>query len=84
MYVGMTLRDGGDGDADGLTNGTIIDPVEAGVVNQQQDPGGSNDGGCFIDGLSNSIYVLVINLIFVFLFTFVLIGILLSVKMKNR
>jgi hypothetical protein len=54
--VTFTLRDGGDGDADGLANGIIVDPVGAGsdgteavVVPKSGSAGISGSGGvCFI------------------------------------
>ncbi|HUT71907.1 MAG TPA: choice-of-anchor U domain-containing protein [Desulfatiglandales bacterium] len=53
--VTLELQDGGYGDADGLANGTIIDPSGAGAVTAPAPPapapagGGGGGGGCFID-----------------------------------
>jgi hypothetical protein len=47
--VTLTLTDGGNGDADGIANGVIVDP--AGLVEIDDILGGpsSSGGGCFID-----------------------------------
>ena len=50
--VTLSLQDGGYGDADGLANGTIIDPSGAGAVTAPAAapaPAGGGGGGCFID-----------------------------------
>jgi hypothetical protein len=50
--VTLTLRDGGNGDADGIANGVIVDPAglvepdEIGITPSSSSGGG---GGCFID-----------------------------------
>ncbi len=54
--VVLTLTDGGDGDADGVVNGIIIDPsgpVVPGAVPPDPDPGGGGGGGCFISTITN-------------------------------
>ena len=47
--VTLSLTDGGNGDADGIANGVIVDP--AGIVEIEDLVGGSSSGGggCFID-----------------------------------
>jgi hypothetical protein len=47
--VTLSLTDGGNGDADGIANGVIVDP--AGIVEVDEILGGasSGGGGCFID-----------------------------------
>jgi hypothetical protein len=44
--VTLTITDGGSGDADGLANGVIEDPV--GVASPGGSGGGGSSGGCFI------------------------------------
>ena len=44
-YVELTLTDGGEGDADGLANGVIIDPSGAGIAAVAGDAGGDGGGG---------------------------------------
>jgi hypothetical protein len=49
--VTLTLQDGGDGDGDGLANGTIVDPggVAVSTSGGSGGSGGGGGGGCFID-----------------------------------
>ena len=50
--VTLTLQDGGDGDTDGLANGTIVDPGGVAVLTATSGSsggGGGSGGGCFID-----------------------------------
>lgn len=57
-YVEITLWDGGDGDADGLKNGFIVDPIGAGVVNTAPATGSTGSGGgggCFIASIANGL-----------------------------
>ena len=51
--VSLTLQDGGDGDTDGLANGTIVDPGGVAVLSSSSggSGGGGGSGGCFIDTL---------------------------------
>ena len=55
MSMTLTLRDGGEGDADGVENGIIIDPAGvAGVVLPSSSSGGSGDlVGGVVGGIGN-------------------------------
>ena len=44
-YVELTLTFGGEGDADGLANGVIIDPSGAGIAAFADDGGDDGGGG---------------------------------------
>jgi len=49
--VTLELKDGDYGDADGITNGIIVDPSGAGtasVTPAPPPPSGGGGGGCFI------------------------------------
>ncbi|MFO7708501.1 MAG: choice-of-anchor U domain-containing protein [Desulfobacterales bacterium] len=47
--VTLTLRDGGNGDADGIANGVIVDPAGLVEIDGIGDGVSSGGGGCFID-----------------------------------
>ncbi len=53
--VVLTLVDGGAGDADGLSNGVIVDPGAVTIPDNTSTPssGGGGGGGCFVNSLSD-------------------------------
>jgi len=54
----LTLVDGGDGDADGIANGIIVDPLGLGVASSLAGvSGGGSGGACFISAASKSIKI---------------------------
>lgn len=57
--VTLTLCDGGNGDADGIANGVIVDP--AGIVEVDDVTGSSSliNGGCFIDAAGSGSGVMI-------------------------
>jgi len=52
--VYLTLQDGGFGDADGLANGIIVDPLGFGIP--AASAGGHNSAACFITSASESVF----------------------------
>jgi len=51
--VVFTKTDGGFGDADGLANGTIVDPVGLAAQQPAQNGSGGGGGGCFVYSAEN-------------------------------
>jgi hypothetical protein len=47
--VTLTLTDGGNGDADGIANGVIVDPAGLVEIDGIADGASSGGGGCFIE-----------------------------------